>query len=296
MSNKDKIEKLLANVESALQSINTNEQWLKYISFASKFTSYSVTNQLLIYMQNPEASFVAGYRSWERKFNRHVKSGSKAIKILAPSFKKIEVIKEPNNPNEYYDAEAEKETRRVISGFRTVNIFDIQDTEPNDDTADSLIPVLVSGLKGSSEELIELYHDILSVVRKEHEVIEVDKTASKGSFDTITGRICIRSNLDPIAKIKTLCHEWSHAIHLATTEGAGMTRAQKEIVAESSSYICCMRMGINTEDYSFPYIQSWMQTPNDIKIVAEATQMVACTILNKLAESGGSAFTFLKED
>jgi len=55
-------------------------------------------------------------------------------------------------------------------------------------------------------------------------------------------------------------------------------------------------MGINTEDYSFPYIQSWMQTPNDIKIVAEATQMVACTILNKLAESGGSAFSFLKED
>ena len=98
MFNKDKIEKLLANVESALESINTNEQWLKYISFVSKFTSYSVTNQLLIYMQNPEASFVAGYRSWETKFNRHVKSGSKAIKILAPSFKKIEVIKEPNNP------------------------------------------------------------------------------------------------------------------------------------------------------------------------------------------------------
>ena len=290
-----KIEKVLENVETALESINTNEQWLSYISFASKFRTYSVSNQLLIYLQNPEASYVLGYRSWETKFNRHVKKGSKAIQIIAPSLKKVTVIKEPDNPSEYYDSKAETEIKREIAGFHTVNVFDIQDTEPNAAAVDN-IPILVSGLKGGDEDVLELYNKVLAIVSKELEVVEVVKTASKGSYNTETGQICIRADLDPIAKLKTLCHEWSHSIHLSTEEGMNMTRAQKEIIAESSSYICCQHMGISTEDYSFPYIKSWMVNgKEDVRAVAEATQMVANTILNKLAASD-AAFSFLVED
>lgn len=288
------IEKLLEGVVQALESIDTNEQFLCYLDFISKCTSYSWMNQLLIFMQNPESTYCAGYKTWITKFGRHVNAGEKAIRIVAPMIKKVEQIKEPNNPNEFYDSKAEKEIKSVITGYKQVSIFDISQTSPIDGNTKPL-PVLISGLIGDSDELQRIYNDILNVVSMEHEVVAVVKTAAKGSFDITTGKITVRSDMDTAAQIKTLLHEWSHANHMVDDEALNMSRAQKEIVAESCSYILCHKLGISTEDYSFPYIKSWMNSTDDIKSVSLAINEVTNKMIAKLA-ANNAAFSFLKEE
>lgn len=90
------IEKLFEGVVQALESIDTNEQLLCYLDFISKCNSYSWMNQLLIFMQNPESTYCAGYKTWITKFGRHVNAGEKAIRIVSPMIKKVEQIKEPS--------------------------------------------------------------------------------------------------------------------------------------------------------------------------------------------------------
>ena len=91
--NQDKIKAALDRIDDSLETINTNEDWLKYLRFQSLFYNYSYGNTILIYSQNPEASYVKGYKAWN-KLGRYVKKGSKGLAILAPCFRKIEEFKE----------------------------------------------------------------------------------------------------------------------------------------------------------------------------------------------------------
>ena len=180
--NTEKIKAALDRIESSLQAINTNEDWLNYLCFQSKFYNYSFGNTILIYSQNPEASYVKGYKAWNQ-LGRYVKKGSKGLAILAPCFKKTEVFKEPENKSEYHDAEGEKETKKVISGFRVTYVYDIADT----DGSDEYLPVLVKGLAGNSDAEKEIYEKLVRFISTEHQVKEVTGTASKGSYNIDTG-------------------------------------------------------------------------------------------------------------
>lgn len=114
--NQEKIKTALARIDDCLATINTNEDWLKYLYFQSKFYHYSFQNAMLIYSQNPEATFVKGYKSWNQ-LGRYVKKGATGISILAPIYKKVEEFKEPENASVYQDKEAQKETKRILAGF-----------------------------------------------------------------------------------------------------------------------------------------------------------------------------------
>ena len=149
MSTDDRIKQALTCIDKALDSINTNESWLEYLRFQSLFYRYSAQNTMLIYSQRPEASFVMGYKSWN-KIGRYVVKGGQAIKILAPCYKKVDSIVEPKDDNKYFDAEAEHEIKKVLSGFKVANVFDIQDTAGDD----SRLPILITGLKGDTEEIV----------------------------------------------------------------------------------------------------------------------------------------------
>ena len=101
--NQEKIKAALDRIESSLAAINTNEDWINYLCFQSKFYNYSFGNTILIYSQNPEASYVKGYKAWNQ-LGRYVKRGSKGLAILAPCFKKVEDFKEPEDKAVYQDA------------------------------------------------------------------------------------------------------------------------------------------------------------------------------------------------
>ena len=208
MSTQDKIKEAITLVEEGLASITTDSEWLNFLKFQSLFYQYSYSNAILIYLQNPEATYVKGYKAWN-KLGRYVVKGGKGLKILAPCYRKVEVFKEPDNKSEYHQAEGEKEVKKVLSGFKITHVFDISDT----DGSDEYLPVLVRGLSGNGDDVKELYEKVFAVVSKEYPVKEVFKTASKGSYNLETKQICVRGDMEYLQRLKSLCHEYSHAIH-----------------------------------------------------------------------------------
>lgn len=289
--NQEKIKAALERIEDCLATINTNEDWLQYLCFQSKFYNYSFGNTILIYSQNPEASYVKGYKSWNQ-LGRYVKKGAKGLAILAPCFKKTEVFKEPENKSEYHDAEGEKEVKKVISGFRVTYVYDIVDT----DGSDEYLPVLVKGLAGNSEAEKEIYERLLAFISTEHTVTEVTGTASKGSYNLDTGVICVRGDLDYLQRIKTLLHEYAHAIDFKLHPEPDVSRNRRELIAESVAFVVSMRLGLDTSSYSMSYIKSWLKDADELKIIADTVQKVSARIINNLAESSDSAFSNLKEE
>ena len=154
--NQEKIKAALERIDQGLATINTNEDWLNYLCFQSKFYSYSYSNAILIYSQNPEASYVKGYKAWNQ-LGRYVKKGAKGLAILAPCFKKVDVFKEPENKCEYHDAEGEKETKTIISGFKVTYVYDIADIpKMTEEIADSdiFVNATIVGMKPMDNESV----------------------------------------------------------------------------------------------------------------------------------------------
>ena len=285
MGGSDKIKAALKRIEEGLDAINTNEDWLKYLVFQSRFYQYSLGNTILIYMQNPEATYVMGYKAWN-KLGRYVKKGSKGLAILAPRIKKIEVFKEPQDIMEYHDKEGEKEIRKVLSGFRVTYLYDISQTEGSDE----FVPVLVKGLTDNTETEKEIYEKLLEAVSKEFVVNEVTGTASKGSYNIETNVISIRSDMGYLQRIKTLLHELAHAYHFVIEPDNDMPRNKRELIAESTAFIVSEWIGLDVSSYSFSYIQSWLKDKKELKQIADTVQKIAHKIINMLAESDDSAF------
>lgn len=289
--NQEKIQAALNRIEEGLDTINTDEDWLHFLAFQSLFYNYSFRNAMLIYLQNPEASYVKGFKAWN-ELGRYVKKGAKGLAILAPCYRKVEDFKEPENKSEYQDSEGEKVIKRVISGFKVTYVFDIADT----DGSDEYLPVLVKGLAGNSEQEQEIYEKLKVFISTEHPVQEVTGTASKGSYNLATGVISVRSDVEYLQKIKTILHEFAHAIDFAMHPEEDISRNRRELIAESVAYVVSMRLGLDTSRYSISYIKSWLKDKEELKIVADTVQKVAAKIINSLAESSDSAFSDLREE
>ena len=289
--NQEKIKAALNRIEDSLVAINTDEDWLKFLSFQAQFYNYSFGNAMLIFSQNPNATYVKGYKAWNQ-LGRYVKKGSKGLAILAPCIRKVEVFKEPENKNLYHDEEAEKEIRKVVSGFRIAYVYDIADTDGDD----RMLPVLVTGLAGNGEQEKEIYERLLNVISKEHCVQEVSGTASKGSFNLETEVISIRGDLEYLQKIKTLLHEYAHLLDFQMHPEDDISRNRRELIAESVAFIVSLRLGLDTSRYSMSYIKSWLKDKEELKIIADSVQKIAYTIITELAESSDSAFSMLKEE
>ena len=289
--NQEKIKAALERIDNSLEAINTDEDWLHFLCFQAQFYNYSFGNAMLIFSQNPNATYVKGYKAWNQ-LGRYVKKGSKGLAILAPCIRKVEVFKEPENKNLYHDEEAEKEIRKVVSGFRIAYVYDIADTDGDD----SMLPVLVTGLAGNSEQEKEIYERLFGVISKGHCVQEVSGTASKGSFNLETKVISIREDLEYLQKIKTLLHEYAHLLDFQMHPEDDISRNRRELIAESVAFIVSLRLGLDTSRYSMSYIKSWLKDKEELKIIADSVQKIAYTIITELAESSDSAFSMLKEE
>ena len=291
MNNTDKIKTALTAIEQGLATINSDKDWIRYLTFCSSFYNYSYNNIFLIMMQRPDASFVAGYTTW-RKMNRYVKKGEKGIGILCPCIRKVEVFKEPDNINVYHDKEAEKEVKKVVSGFRIGYVFDLSQTDGDD----SMLPVLVTGLQGSSKQEQEVYEALLKYVSSKYCVQEVTGISAKGSYNLDTQVITVRSDLQYQQKLKSLLHELSHAIDFSMNPDLTIQRNKRELIAESCAFVVCLRLGIDTSSYSFSYLKSWLKDPKELGEIADCVQKISSKIINELAESGDFAFSDLVEE
>ena len=245
---------------------------------------------MLIYLQNPEATFVKGFKAWN-KLGRYVRKGEKGIAILAPCFRKVTEFKEPEDKTVYHDEAGEKEEKRVIGGFRIAYVFDLAQTEGDD----SQLPVLVTGLSGNGEQEKEIYEQLKAHVSTKQPFEEVEGTSSKGSYSIETGVIRVRSDLDYVQKIKTIIHEYAHCIDFSLNPSEEISRNKRELIAESVAFVVSLRLGIDTSSYSMSYLKTWLKDRDELKEIADMVQKVASTIINELAGSTDSAFSDLQD-
>lgn len=271
------ISEALAKIDEGLEQINTNEEWLHFLAFQSMFYNYSFGNTMLIYLQNPNASFVKGFKAWNA-LGRYVKKGEKGIAILAPCFKKVPKNDEDSNN----DANASNDEKvKVIGGFRVSYVYDIQSTSGDD----TMIPTLVKGLSGTSDEIEALFTSLRSKVEGTYKVKDTSHTSEKGSYNLATHEISIRSDLDCFQRLKTLIHEYAHALDFEAHPLEDKDkRNQRELIAESSSYVVCHALGLDTKDYSFPYLRTWLMEKDELKELATTIQKISSKILSLLID------------
>ncbi len=260
---KQKVQELSDKLERGLTELFNSESYKNYLSTMSKFHNYSFNNTLLIAMQKPEASLVAGYKAWQKNFERHVNKGEKAIRILAPAPYKIKEERDKIDPVTQEiildrDGNPQKEEVEItIPAFRAVSVFDVSQTDGKP------IPQL------EAKELlsdVEGYQDMIHAVEAVSPVpIEMEEIAgeSKGYFDREARRIAVQENMSESQTLKTMIHEVAHSkLHnhnkeVEQYEQARKDRNTKEVEAESIAYTVCQHFGVDTSEYSFGYIAGW---------------------------------------
>ena len=250
-------------LEQGIKELFESERFKEYLRTMSKFYNYSFNNTLLIAMQKPEATYVAGYTSWQRNFDRQVLKGEKGIKILAPAPYKAQEEREKIDPLTQKpvigtDGKAVTETVEVLRpAFKVVSVFDVSQTDGKE-----LPDIIVDELKGTVENY-EAFFDALKQVSPVPISFEDIPGGAKGFFSPVESRIAIQEGMSEIQTVKTAIHEIAHAkLHAVkpdekTAPEDRKDRHTKEVEAESVAYTVCQRYGIETSDYSFGYIAGW---------------------------------------
>ena len=252
----DKMKEITDRLEQGILGLYESDRYADYLRTMSKFHDYSLNNTILIAMQG--GNLVKGYKQWEKEFDRHVKPGEKAIKILAPSpftvKKQVEKI-DPDTQKPVFDKDGKPVTEEKeikIPAFRVVSVFDVSQTEGKE------LPSLTYELTGN----VEQYKDFFTALEKTSPFameFEALSGSIKGRCNYEEKRISINEGMDELQNIKTAIHEIAHATlhNIDKDEPERPDRRTREVQAESVAYAVCQHYGLDTSDYSFGYIAGW---------------------------------------
>ncbi|MBU3849848.1 MAG: helix-turn-helix domain-containing protein [Candidatus Treponema excrementipullorum] len=268
----EKVKEITEKLKTGVNEIFESGQYEQYLKVMSKFHDYSTNNTILIALQRPDATRVAGFTTWKNEFQRSVKKGEKGIKILAPMFFKKEHQEKDVTDSETHSSEnheQEENEEQIITRFKVVNVFDICQTEGKE------LPGLgVDALKGDVEHYEAFYHSLekTSPVPMAFEAI---KDASHGYYDLVDKRIAIKAGLSQLQTIKTAIHEIAHAT-LHADKNSNTDRSTAEVQAESIAYTVCSYYGLDTSDYSFGYVAGWSRG-KEIKELKDSLEIIRKT-------------------
>ncbi len=263
-SNQDRLKEITASIEEGIKELFQSEKYAQYLQTMSRFHRYSVNNQMLIYMQNPNATLVAGFNRWKNQFGRNVLKGEHGIKIIAPTpyKKKIEQEKlDPDTKLPMLDEDGKiiiEEKTIQIPMYKPTTVFDVSQTEGRP------IPQLAENLTGN----VAHYEMFMEALRRSSPVpisIEVMSGKLDGYFDLEHQDIAIRRGMSEVQTVSAAIHEIAHALLHNTEkvseepkpERAALNRNTEEVQAESISYAVCAYYGIATGENSFGYIATW---------------------------------------
>ena len=248
--NAQQVREITDKLEQGIKELFESERFKEYLRTMSKFYNYSFNNTLLIAMQKPEATYVAGYTSWQRNFDRQVMKGEKGIKILAPAPYKAQEEREKIDPLTKKpmigaDGKAVTETVEVLRpAFKVVSVFDVSQTDGKE-----LPDIIVDELKGT----VENYEAFFDALRQESPVpisFEDIPGGAKGFFSPVESRIAIQEGMSEIQTVKTAIHEIAHAkLHAVKPDEKAAPedkkdRHTKEVEAESVAYTVCQRLSL----------------------------------------------------
>ena len=209
-TNRERLREITDGIEQGIKELFESEKYMRYLSVMSRFHRYSVNNTMLIYMQKPEATLVAGFNKWKNQFERHVKKGEHGITIIAPTpyKKKIEEMKrDPDTHAPILDADGKavmEEKEIEIPMFRPVKVFDVSQTDGRP------LPELSSSLSGT----VPHYEAFLEALRRSAPVpIEFEPMAANtdGYFSPDQQRIATREGMSEVQTVSATVHEIAHS-------------------------------------------------------------------------------------
>ena len=260
-TNRERLREITDGIEQGIKELFESEKYMRYLSVMSRFHRYSVNNTMLIYMQKPDATLVAGYNKWKDQFERHVKKGEHGITIIAPTpyKKKIEEQKlDPDTKAPILDKDGKivtEEKEIEIPMFRPVKVFDVSQTDGKP------LPELASSLSGN----VPNYEAFMEALRRSAPVpitFEAMAADTDGYFSADHQKIAIRQGMSEVQTVSAAVHEIAHAkLHnyglQQAAERKKKSRNTEEVEAESISFMVCAYFGIETGANSFGYVATW---------------------------------------
>ena len=257
-------EDVLERLEQGIAQLTTSEAWIDYLHVQARFYRYSPNNCMLIQLQMPDASRVAGYGRW-RDLGRQVRKGEKGIAILAPCI---------------YKSDDEPEAERAVRGFRTAHVFDVSQTE-----GEPLAELPISRLSGEAPAVMDALTSYAESLGYAVTFGTFACASKNGQTSFLTHTVTLREDLSPSQTVKTMCHELGHILleHLSCD-----SRSLAETEAESVAFVICDALGIDSGAYSFAYLATWNDGSEDavarIKASALRIQQAARQVLTALDE------------
>lgn len=290
----ESLKEITDKLEQGIQTLFSSENYAAYLKTMSKFYSYSFNNTLLIYLQRPDASLVAGYGAWKKTFARQVKRGEHGIRILAPSPYKAKMETDridpaTNRPMIGKDGNVIKDEIEIQrASFRPVTVFDVSQTEGKE------LPTLGADELTGNVAGYANFFAALNRVAPVPVAFEQIASGAKGYFHTEEQRIAIQEGMSEVQIVKTAIHEITHAMlhnYHADKEKEvppeqRKDRHTKEVEAESVAYTVCQHYGIDTAEYSFAYVAGW-SSGRDTKELKGSMELIRSTAADMITQIDG---------
>lgn len=281
---KSEIEALIKQAQEGIYAFRESDKFKAFLCTMAKFHRYSCNNIMLIHAQCPDASQVASFKKW-KEFNRSVIAGQHGIKILCPSTHTLSrnvtnidaVTGEETVSEELYSA---------VCGFRVGHVFDISQTQqiPGKPEVDLSLCKELTGNVENYDQIIKALEDISGLPV----TIKSFSGTAKGYYEPATGNIVIQAGMPQAQTIKTFVHEIAHSVlhnPSAIAQRGDVPSEVKETEAEATAFVVSHFLGIETSDYSFPYLTTWSGMENDSVIKSmDSIRKASDTIISKLEE------------
>ncbi len=292
-TNKERLKDITDSIEQGIKDLFESDKYKQYLLTMSHFHKYSVNNQMLIYMQRPNATFVTGFNNWRDRFGRSVMKGEKGIKIIAPTpfKKKIEQEKlDPDTKLPMLDADGKviiEEKEIKVPMFKPVVVFDVSQTDGKP------LPELASALSGNVKD----YDIFMEAVKRSSPVpisFEQMSSDTDGYFNLAHQRIAIREGMSEVQTVCAAIHEIAHSkLHNSNNEEK-RSRSTQEIQAESISFAVCAYYGIETGENSFGYLASWAKD-KELKELRESLETINQTSSSLISDINRNYMQIMKE-
>ena len=294
-STKEKLKEITDGIEKGIKELFASDQYADYLKTMSHFHNYSLNNIMLIYMQKPDATMVAGFGKWKDQFGRHVNKGEKAIKIIAPVLYNKKVEREKRDPKTQMlvvDDEGNPVMEEItirVPRFKVTPVFDLSQTDGKP------LPTLVHDLYGN----VNNYEVFMEAIRRSSpvpvDIVPLNQNDHGDGYYSLSEKhIYLRSGMSQVQTISAAIHEVAHAMlhskemmeaeKQQNPEAKPKSKAQKEIEAESVSYACCQYYSLETKENSFGYIASWSKNQElpELKASLETINKTASAIITSI--------------
>src|SRR5829696_6577073 len=273
-------------LDAGVERILNGEEFKRYLAFSAKFHRYSANNSMLILLQRPNATKIAGYKRWQQ-LGRQVHCGEEGIRILAPIFRTVE-------------DEDSGEKARVLCSFKVVKVFDVSQTDPvpgADPLPEKPRPSALPGCSPAARPLARSLARLCEAegleLRESGEEIDVLHPGANGLYSPRKRLILLRETLAGDQKAKSLTHELAHHLLHRDARASETERPTLEVEAEGTAYAVLSYFGVDASDYSFAYVAHWAEQKEVVKAVLSNIQKTTKAIIEAVEDGRQQAERYL---